>query len=299
MPRELAGLVHRAMAARPELRFATATEMRLALEKASSARRPGTGPMPQAGQGASQASVSPAPGQAPASRAPSQPAPAHAASNPGTSTDRPPNTERSPPVGGTAIGQAVNPQLSAQAQLAPPTPGYAGVAIPPPRYPAPRGRPGGAARTVALIALPLLVGAGIVMILMATGKWPPGSGPSTPPPPSTSATSTVATDDADAGGLVAPPTVATIPTNGAPSGIPTLAPTGRLPPQGPGPHPSGRPGTHPTSRPPSVPDAGGGPPPLFPSVLPPFPIPTAFPTLFPPWPGTPPPGPAPGNSGSI
>src|SRR5215469_9540292 len=33
VPRELAGLVHRAMAARPELRFATATEMRLALER--------------------------------------------------------------------------------------------------------------------------------------------------------------------------------------------------------------------------------------------------------------------------
>ena len=43
VPREIAGLVHRAMAARPELRFATATEMRLALEKASTAKRPVTG----------------------------------------------------------------------------------------------------------------------------------------------------------------------------------------------------------------------------------------------------------------
>ncbi|MDP9036000.1 MAG: serine/threonine protein kinase, partial [Myxococcota bacterium] len=34
VPGELAGLVHRAMAARPELRFPTATEMRLALERA-------------------------------------------------------------------------------------------------------------------------------------------------------------------------------------------------------------------------------------------------------------------------
>jgi len=40
-PREIAGLVHRAMAARPELRFATATEMRLALERA----RPATSAM--------------------------------------------------------------------------------------------------------------------------------------------------------------------------------------------------------------------------------------------------------------
>jgi serine/threonine-protein kinase len=38
-PRELAGLVHRAMAARRELRFATATEMRVALETILSGRR--------------------------------------------------------------------------------------------------------------------------------------------------------------------------------------------------------------------------------------------------------------------
>ncbi len=37
VPREIAGLVHRAMAPRPELRFATATEMRLALERARGA----------------------------------------------------------------------------------------------------------------------------------------------------------------------------------------------------------------------------------------------------------------------
>ena len=42
VPREVAGLVHRAMAARPELRFATATEMRLALEAAIAGKRPPT-----------------------------------------------------------------------------------------------------------------------------------------------------------------------------------------------------------------------------------------------------------------
>ncbi|HEV3189713.1 MAG TPA: serine/threonine-protein kinase [Polyangiaceae bacterium] len=41
-PREIAGLVHRAMAARPELRFSTATEMRFALQNAMSARRQST-----------------------------------------------------------------------------------------------------------------------------------------------------------------------------------------------------------------------------------------------------------------
>ena len=39
VPREIAGLVHRAMAPRPELRFASATEMRLALEGALAGKR--------------------------------------------------------------------------------------------------------------------------------------------------------------------------------------------------------------------------------------------------------------------
>ncbi|MBV9948721.1 MAG: serine/threonine protein kinase, partial [Myxococcales bacterium] len=46
VPREIAGLVHRAMAPRPELRFSTATEMRLALEAAMQRRHPGTAAMP-------------------------------------------------------------------------------------------------------------------------------------------------------------------------------------------------------------------------------------------------------------
>lgn len=49
VPRELAGLVHRAMAARPELRFQTATEMRLALDavhtSAPGDARPATRPV--------------------------------------------------------------------------------------------------------------------------------------------------------------------------------------------------------------------------------------------------------------
>ena len=39
VPREIAGLVHRAMAARPDLRFSTATEMRVALESLATGRR--------------------------------------------------------------------------------------------------------------------------------------------------------------------------------------------------------------------------------------------------------------------
>ncbi len=46
VPREIAGLAHRAMAARPELRFASAAEMRLALEGVLSGKRPPTVPLP-------------------------------------------------------------------------------------------------------------------------------------------------------------------------------------------------------------------------------------------------------------
>ena len=45
MPREIAGLVHRAMAPRPEMRFATATEMRLAVEAGATGKRPSTAAM--------------------------------------------------------------------------------------------------------------------------------------------------------------------------------------------------------------------------------------------------------------
>ena len=57
-PREIAGLVHRAMAARPDLRFASAAEMRLALEGVLSGKRAPTAalqeiarPSPDAGTG--------------------------------------------------------------------------------------------------------------------------------------------------------------------------------------------------------------------------------------------------------
>jgi serine/threonine-protein kinase len=45
VPPELAGLVHRAIAPRPEMRFGNATEMRIALEGVGKGKRPATGPM--------------------------------------------------------------------------------------------------------------------------------------------------------------------------------------------------------------------------------------------------------------
>jgi serine/threonine-protein kinase len=307
-PRDMAGLVHRAMAARPELRFASATEMRLALEKAASAKRttgvPGTGasgpvPVPVAAASAPEltptgtlknvsaqqviagaAAAHTATARLPAVAAPGPSASGHEAS---------PNTERAPP-----LATAMTGPLQA---MAPSTPVYAGVAMSPPPYGATRPRGGGGGRIAALIALPILVGVGIVMVLVATGTWSPTSGadPGPPAPPPTHTTQ----PEAAAPTSVGPPTVETAVPTGGP--VPTLSPNHPGPGPGPGPRPG--PSNHPPPH--GTPDAGGGAPPpfLLPSTIPTaFPsglgLPPGFPTAFPAWPPPAPPPPA-GSSGSI
>jgi serine/threonine protein kinase len=291
-PREIAGLVHRAMAARPELRFSTATEMRLALEKVSGARRPAIsgiqGPPASAlPQGTGTLKNVPAEPVLAAVRTGTGTGPGAATGGPPTDHDAPVHTERAPPIG-TAL-----PQMSPQ------TPVYAGVAMPP----SPAGEPhrrqgGGAGRIAALVALPILLGAGVVLVLMATGTWSFGSS-SQPGEPGSSSTAAL-----DAGPAVAVMTTPTVQTAAPATTVPTLTPT-RFTPTGP--RPSG-------SRPPpqaSGQDAGAQPEPqqplnpfVLPSTLPPMPsvFPTAFPTVFP-WPGGPAPTPAApaptGSSGSI
>ena len=242
VPRELAGLVHRAMAARPELRFASATEMRLALEKV---RRPGTAVLGAAAGGAHTAA-----GVRPVSVA--TPAPAV-----GDSTEAPPvNTMRAPPIASA---------------LSPGGP-YAGAAVPA----APPGNPGARRRgrmsVVALVAVPLLVGGGVVAVLIATGTWASTTtDPSLPTPaPSPAQPSSEPT-----------PTQTATPQGTATSEVPKLLPV----------HTSPAPVVpHPTSsvRPAVVPaQEGGAPPPPFlfpsglPSTLPPFPSVLPFPTNFP------------------
>ncbi|HEY3815618.1 MAG TPA: protein kinase [Polyangiaceae bacterium] len=307
-PRELAGLVHRAMAARPELRFASATEMRLALEKAVSARRMtgapaggATGPVPSAAAPSPEltptgtlknvsaqqviAGAAGRPATAPLQASPAGPsASGHEAS---------PNTERAPP-----LATAMTGPLQA---MAPATPVYAGVAM----SPAPQGggdpRRGGAGRIAALVALPILLGAGIVMVLVATGTWSPTSS-ADPRPPLPLATRT-AQPEAAAPTNAGPPTVETASPTGSP--VPTLSPNHPGPSPGPGPGPRPGPSSHPPPH--AIPDAGGGAPPPFilPSTLPTaFPsglgLPPGFPTAFPAWPPPAPPSPAPaGSSGSI
>ncbi len=297
VPREVAGLVHRAMAARPELRFATATEMRIALDNAVAGRRAG-GPSLPTPPG------TPVPGGSPAS--PSEvsatgtlrnlPAVQMLQSQPGrhgtvasltpaggVDTPEPPHTQRAPPIA-TALGMAASP--------------YGAVSVPTaPHRGESRQRDRGRNRTWALVAVPLLLGAGIVGTLIATGAWVPASGNADPSP-----VAPRADVDADAG--VAPPT-ASVATGTAPAVsanvVPPLQQTRTLvPPTVPHASPSPRPASGEGQ------DAALPPPFFFPTTLPttlpsipgviPLPsgFPTAFPSVLPAWPA--PPGAAPSAS---
>jgi tRNA A-37 threonylcarbamoyl transferase component Bud32 len=299
VPREIAGLVHRAMAPRPELRFSTATEMRLAVLNATSGagRRPATAGMHAAPAG----SVAPAPpaaapsvdtgpsgtlkgakaaevmAAAAAARAKSSPpprTPAGPAPGGGAEGDRPADTVRAPPVA-TALT---------------PTPAvYGGAVMPAATGERPRARRGNRGTVAALVALSLLLGAGVVAIIVMQNSS--NAGPTQPVDFSQTS--------APEAGVVAPGTTPTAPPNDT---IPSLN-TGT----GPGPHPipSGHPGPTPTHSA-GEPDSGGlGPPFPIPSNLPPFPsnLPP-FPSVLPPWPSgfippwpTSPPPPAPPHSG--
>jgi serine/threonine-protein kinase len=241
VPREIAGLVHRAMAGNPDLRFATATEMRLALQKAMAAKRAATGALAAAGPGALAAQaaagpgapmagpaslrmVGPASGVSPAAAevgpngtagiavpqaVPPSPGPAPAPADPPVEA-RGPNTERAPPI---------------VTAMTPPAPIYgAGMAMPPaPAYDArSRSGGGGTTRVVALVALPILIGAGVVMVLMATGAWSPGTSRTDPTPEPTATPQTLATTTTPP---APPPQVDTVTP-----GVPTLAPTTRTGP---------------------------------------------------------------------
>lgn len=177
VPRELAGLVHRAMAARPEVRFQTATEMRLALEKVSGSLgmhesvRPPTKPVTAQGIPAAHPATSAASPQALANPAPSalaQPPQASVApaQPPGRGTVMaappamdayvaPPITERTAPPGPSP---AMSMQASGSSYMAPAqtaTPAYA---------PPPARRKG--TSKLWLLVIPLLLGVGVVVTLV-------------------------------------------------------------------------------------------------------------------------------------
>jgi predicted Ser/Thr protein kinase len=179
VPRELAGLVHRAMAARPELRFASATEMRLALEKAMVGRpRSPTARLPEMGTGTV---MGPPTGEAMA-----------VAMQPPRYAQQSPAVRTSPGGGGPPMGPAMGVTPVLPAQLTPS----------PTRY---RRRRGGGAWL--LLFVPILVGGGVAIFFAVNGSTDP-----TPPPPQPTATVTAtATATATAAVTTAPAVTETVP----------------------------------------------------------------------------------------
>ncbi len=281
-PPEIAGLVHRAMAARPELRFRTATEMRLAIEAGAAAKPSATAAMtgarPAAGTLELSAGYAGAPVQA-SSRSPSL---ARGAGSHEAEQTAPVATIRAPPIA-TALAPA----------------GHAGAALPvsspmdAPRSPWQSGR-----LVLALVALALLLGAGVAgaaLVGLLNGRPGGSMGESAfSVPLGSPSTRPVALAMSDEPSPAAKP-----------ADLPSLVPTKALSsPQ------TARPAPSPPARPAaSAPDAGVAAPAVFfppslPSGLPPFPsafpfpsgfptglpsglpiaLPSAFPTAFPAWP---------------
>jgi serine/threonine-protein kinase len=295
VPREIAGLVHRAMAARPELRFASATEMRLALEGALSGKRVPTVPIPAAAQQRARAGeVVSATGTmqgAPAAevlaaaaltRPPIRPGdatPSRVAS--GTNIEQEgPRTERAPP-----IPMALTPAPAPPSYYQSP-PAYTG-------HPAPPKRGRGSAIWIA-VALPLLIGGGVAAFLVASSDR---DAPSPSPTLQTTPVATLTAPATQTATTAAPPGDTVAPLVPSPNGVPAGPTTAK-------PRPSG-------SHAPSSPSGSATvppnelPPPEFPPGIPtvlPFPVPSGsniftnpfpsgFPTSIPlpfPIPGAPP-----------
>jgi eukaryotic-like serine/threonine-protein kinase len=252
VPRDIAGLVHRAMAARPDLRFASATEMRLALEKA---RRQVATATASPGGPDREGSADPRAGswaKRPTARMQSGP---EAAMNAGEPQEAPVRTLRAPP-----LATALTP------------PAYAGAPVLPASPPGDVRRRG-RGLIVAMVALPLLLGVGVVGVLVATGTWASG----TPPAALSRGAAPTALEESKTSDVLGTP-----PSKAPPvSDVPKLVPTSKFAiPVTPRPSPSARPTAS------AALDAGAVVPPFFlptalPSELPTFPSALPFPTSFP------------------
>jgi len=252
-PREIAGLVHRAMAARPELRFATATEMRLALQGTLGTKR-SSGGLP-AGRTPAGKTVELSPSASPSSpgRIPS--------SSAGRSVEIEPHVDtiRAPPI---ATALASSPYAS--------TPGAVADNFASGRRPS-----GSRNATVALVTIPLVLGAGVVALVVGTGRC--SSSASVP------AAAIPEPTPVEAGMAFAPAVDA---PSAAPQDVPALAPTRA---SGGRPAPSARPAGAAAERGPSPPGFASALPleaPAFPTSLPALlpsglPLPAGFPTALP------------------
>jgi serine/threonine-protein kinase len=289
VPRELAGLVHRAMAARPELRFASATEMRLALEAVPltpDGKRAPTHQLPQAGGAAATNVHAPAtsPGAAasahgaelglgtmlgaPADAAFLSPGPAQGAVN-----------DFRAPARGTAMGDAPMEMAHAQPMMH----GHHGaMAYADTRQEAPRRKK---SSLWILLALPLLLGPGVAVAFYMSQLH---DTPEPKPPATTSPTVTPTADPTP----TTPTTPATVDTIAPLNTTPTPAHPSTARPTTPSSTTTGSAAKPPdTTNPPTLPFPSSFPNP-FPSMsgVPTFP--TTFPTTFPstfPFPGMQPP----------
>ncbi|MEO8878525.1 MAG: protein kinase [Polyangiaceae bacterium] len=313
VPRELAGLVHRAMAARPEIRFQSASEMRLALEAVkvpalpNQAPRAATRPVAAASAMPVQAaaSVVPAPhyqtsAESPQARVPPKVATVMAAPLAMDAFGPPPNTERPPyqpqqqhqqqqqPAQGTHVGGggggAYDPAAfaSTQSPYANPYGAAAQTNSPQQNVPPPRRKRGGGGWL--LLAIPLLLGVGVVVTVVVIQSQ--GASTDTPLPTGSPIGTTPATQ-ATAQNTQNTVETSTLPTSTDTAIAPLLTGNGTAvrPPTTTTAHPtaSGKPGDT-NVLPPTLPFPSGFPT-AFPSTLPfPLPsmnIPSGFPTAFP------------------
>ena len=317
VPPEVAGLVHRAMAPRPELRFSSAAEMRLALEAVMAGKRPGTAKIQASSVVAASAVYAPLPpgGSIAPMHANGGPyvapqeqakaigtgtvmgAPAVEALTPNGHGSGPPppmmgdpnlqrpgtGTARAGPIDQAALAQAQHGQMNPMPMHGP----NPAVFTPAP----PRMRPkksGGAGLIIALAVVALLLGAGaVVTYVMSTS-----SGTTIPPEPiptiTTLTTPTVTT----------PPVTPTVTTPAVTLNPPITPPPNPTPVK---PHPSGSVPPKPSgsAAPSGAPTTPVFPPfpsglPAFPSAIPfpsgfpTFQVPSGFPPLFPPQQAPPP-----------
>jgi serine/threonine protein kinase len=312
VPPDLAGLVHRAMAPRPELRFGSAHEMRTALE-ATLPGKHGTTPIePTAAALAAGAALN---ATGTTNRPSALPASVQERSSMVASQQAPAAGGRGTVMTDPSGGGLHAPSQVPQGHYGSAWPGAGGGAGVPPAYPAPRtpyppagarGRPRRqGSSTWILFGIPVLLGIGIVVAFALSNSSSSSSAPTAAPtspsqvnvaptPPASTAAPTQAPDP----GNVPPLSPLNAPQAG-PSPGPRPGPGPGNP--GPGPSPSGA-KPHPSasaSAAPSAPPDSPFPFPGFPAIPNPFPspstsgmgpvitIPTSFPFPFPGGPSAP------------
>jgi serine/threonine protein kinase len=313
VPPDLAGLVHRAMAPRPELRFGSASEMRAGLEAVSTGKRQsmlGLSPSPAS-------AAAPITDRISAVSPPSGVAPSAGGGRDTVLTD--PTGEGFRGSSPTPLAGVEGPPYTRESQWGVSSPEGARpggpVAYAPP-VPAAKGRSQRrASSSWLLFAVPILLGAGFVVVFAISGSSGGAPAESTskrvpPPPPRVDIAPTPAPSVPVAVDSAAPSPPLS-PLNGTESPPPPRTPQPTPPPSsaspsGTRPHPS----ASASASPPPDPTSAFPFPPGFPSIPNPFPsptssgvgpiitIPTSLPTLPFPFPGAPAPASPPAPSGA-